>query len=172
MAGTELQGPGRSLQQLLHFHSGILLLSRKKCGSAGISGAVLSLELLVGLIQVAEIETLSINSIINPLFSVFLGGFSVAFPEGSPPQRRSLLPGSGCRDLGWVLGSFCPCRGCWGGFGMGFGMGDVPELSLSLSLQFRCCSRALARPVTVAVFSRPEAQTAQVSWGDLGSSCS
>ncbi|NXR22594.1 AT5G1 synthase, partial [Cinclus mexicanus] len=40
---------------------------------------------------------------------------------------------------------------------------EVPELSLSLSPQFRCCSRALARPVSVAVFSRPEAQTAQVS---------
>ncbi|NWY34870.1 AT5G1 synthase, partial [Pheucticus melanocephalus] len=31
-----------------------------------------------------------------------------------------------------------------------------------LSLQFRCCSRALARPVSVAVFSRPE-ESAQVS---------
>ncbi|NXD47055.1 AT5G1 synthase, partial [Copsychus sechellarum] len=30
---------------------------------------------------------------------------------------------------------------------------------------FRCCSRALARPVSVAVFSRPEAQTAQVRLG-------
>ncbi|NXR76695.1 AT5G1 synthase, partial [Pycnonotus jocosus] len=34
---------------------------------------------------------------------------------------------------------------------------------LSLSLQFRCCSRALARPVAVAVLGRPEAQSAQVS---------
>ncbi|NXM19342.1 AT5G1 synthase, partial [Ploceus nigricollis] len=33
---------------------------------------------------------------------------------------------------------------------------------LSLSLQFRCCSRALARPVSMAVFSRPE-ESAQVS---------
>ncbi|NWW03270.1 AT5G1 synthase, partial [Oreocharis arfaki] len=31
------------------------------------------------------------------------------------------------------------------------------------SLQFRCCSRALARPVSVSVFGRPEAQTAQVA---------
>ncbi|NXV55451.1 AT5G1 synthase, partial [Molothrus ater] len=31
-----------------------------------------------------------------------------------------------------------------------------------LSLQFRCCSRALARPVSMAVFSRPE-ESAQVS---------
>ncbi|NWV26202.1 AT5G1 synthase, partial [Origma solitaria] len=29
--------------------------------------------------------------------------------------------------------------------------------------QFRCCSRALARPVSVAAFSRPEAQSAQVA---------
>ncbi|NXO24304.1 AT5G1 synthase, partial [Cisticola juncidis] len=28
---------------------------------------------------------------------------------------------------------------------------------------FRCCSRALARPVSVAVLGRPEAQSAQVS---------
>ncbi|NXJ70163.1 AT5G1 synthase, partial [Rostratula benghalensis] len=31
----------------------------------------------------------------------------------------------------------------------------------SVLLQLRCCSRALARPVPVSVFSRPEAQTAQ-----------
>ncbi|NXY21344.1 AT5G1 synthase, partial [Atrichornis clamosus] len=29
--------------------------------------------------------------------------------------------------------------------------------------QFRCCSRALARPASVSVFSRPEAQTAQAA---------
>ncbi|NXO84042.1 AT5G1 synthase, partial [Sitta europaea] len=34
---------------------------------------------------------------------------------------------------------------------------------LSVSPQFRCCSRALARPVSAAVWGRPEAQTAQVS---------
>lgn len=31
-----------------------------------------------------------------------------------------------------------------------------------VSLQLRCCSRALARPVSVSVFSRPELQTVQV----------
>ncbi|NXD59759.1 AT5G1 synthase, partial [Corvus moneduloides] len=30
-------------------------------------------------------------------------------------------------------------------------------------LQFRCCSRALARPVSVSVFGRPEPQTAQAA---------
>ncbi|NXE03336.1 AT5G1 synthase, partial [Chaetorhynchus papuensis] len=33
---------------------------------------------------------------------------------------------------------------------------------LGVSPQFRCCSRALARPVSVSVFGRPDAQTAQV----------
>ncbi|NXX54648.1 AT5G1 synthase, partial [Scopus umbretta] len=32
---------------------------------------------------------------------------------------------------------------------------------LSVSLQFRCCSRALARPVSASVFSRPAVQTVQ-----------
>ncbi|NXX30701.1 AT5G1 synthase, partial [Nicator chloris] len=36
-------------------------------------------------------------------------------------------------------------------------------LELSLFLQFRCCSRALARPVAVAVLGTPEAQSTQVS---------
>ncbi|NXU96536.1 AT5G1 synthase, partial [Cettia cetti] len=36
-------------------------------------------------------------------------------------------------------------------------------MKVLLSLQFRCCSRALARPVSVAVLGRPEAQSAQVS---------
>ncbi|NWW47742.1 AT5G1 synthase, partial [Pedionomus torquatus] len=31
----------------------------------------------------------------------------------------------------------------------------------SVLLQLRCCSRALARPVPVSIFSRPEAQTVQ-----------
>ncbi|NWV76228.1 AT5G1 synthase, partial [Dasyornis broadbenti] len=35
---------------------------------------------------------------------------------------------------------------------------------------FRCCSRALARPVSVSIFTRPEAQTAQPQRRDLGSS--
>uniref|UniRef100_A0A8V5H2U2 Uncharacterized protein n=1 Tax=Melopsittacus undulatus TaxID=13146 RepID=A0A8V5H2U2_MELUD len=36
------------------------------------------------------------------------------------------------------------------------------ELIVCVPLQFRCCSRALARPVSVSVFSRPELQTLQV----------
>ncbi|NXT71417.1 AT5G1 synthase, partial [Chaetops frenatus] len=34
--------------------------------------------------------------------------------------------------------------------------------AVCVSPQFRCCSRALARPVAVGAFGRPEAQTAQV----------
>ncbi|NXF10938.1 AT5G1 synthase, partial [Smithornis capensis] len=30
---------------------------------------------------------------------------------------------------------------------------------------FRCCSRALARPVSVSVFNKPEPQTAQAAAG-------
>ncbi|XP_032934780.1 ATP synthase F(0) complex subunit C1, mitochondrial isoform X1 [Catharus ustulatus] len=40
---------------------------------------------------------------------------------------------------------------------------QAPLALLGSPALFRCCSRALARPVSVAVFSRPEAQTAQVS---------
>ncbi|NXQ26967.1 AT5G1 synthase, partial [Alaudala cheleensis] len=40
-------------------------------------------------------------------------------------------------------------------------LGAFPELCLSL--QFRCCSSALARPVSVAVLGRPEALSTQVS---------
>ncbi|NXA02143.1 AT5G1 synthase, partial [Nesospiza acunhae] len=39
--------------------------------------------------------------------------------------------------------------------------GPVSPAVPVLSLQFRCCSRALARPVSMAVFSRPE-ERAQV----------
>ncbi|XP_064492650.1 ATP synthase F(0) complex subunit C1, mitochondrial [Pseudopipra pipra] len=38
---------------------------------------------------------------------------------------------------------------------------QAPVALLGSPALFRCCSRALARPVSVAVFSRPEAQTAQ-----------
>ncbi|NWY62902.1 AT5G1 synthase, partial [Chionis minor] len=38
---------------------------------------------------------------------------------------------------------------------------QLPDLIVCVSLQFRCCSRALARPVSVSVFSRPELQTLQ-----------
>ncbi|XP_032567423.1 ATP synthase F(0) complex subunit C1, mitochondrial [Chiroxiphia lanceolata] len=38
---------------------------------------------------------------------------------------------------------------------------QAPVALLSSPALFRCCSRALARPVSVSVFSRPEAQTAQ-----------
>ncbi|KAM6107949.1 LOW QUALITY PROTEIN: ATP synthase F(0) complex subunit C1, mitochondrial [Pterocles gutturalis] len=49
------------------------------------------------------------------------------------------------------------------------GLGDTARLSkmqaplalLSSPALFRCCSRALARPVSVSVFSRPEVQTVQ-----------
>ncbi|XP_017692576.1 PREDICTED: ATP synthase F(0) complex subunit C1, mitochondrial [Lepidothrix coronata] len=40
---------------------------------------------------------------------------------------------------------------------------QAPVALLSSPALFRCCSRALARPVSVSVFSRPEAQTAQHS---------
>ncbi|NWW80208.1 AT5G1 synthase, partial [Climacteris rufus] len=39
---------------------------------------------------------------------------------------------------------------------------DSPH-DLCVSPQLRCCSRTLARPVSVAAFGRPEAQTAQVA---------
>ncbi|NXN20236.1 AT5G1 synthase, partial [Indicator maculatus] len=35
------------------------------------------------------------------------------------------------------------------------------ELIVCVLLQLRCCSRALARPVSVSVFSRPEVQIVQ-----------
>ncbi|XP_075378871.1 ATP synthase F(0) complex subunit C1, mitochondrial isoform X2 [Mycteria americana] len=38
---------------------------------------------------------------------------------------------------------------------------QAPLALLSSPALFRCCSRALARPVSVSVFSRPEAQTVQ-----------
>ncbi|XP_005532530.1 PREDICTED: ATP synthase F(0) complex subunit C1, mitochondrial [Pseudopodoces humilis] len=39
---------------------------------------------------------------------------------------------------------------------------QAPVALLSSPALFRCCSRALARPVSVAAFSRPEAQSTQV----------
>ncbi|NXY86059.1 AT5G1 synthase, partial [Alcedo cyanopectus] len=39
--------------------------------------------------------------------------------------------------------------------------GPLQGFIVCLSLQFRCCPGALARPVSVAVFSRPELQAAQ-----------
>uniref|UniRef100_A0A8C0BA43 Uncharacterized protein n=1 Tax=Buteo japonicus TaxID=224669 RepID=A0A8C0BA43_9AVES len=36
---------------------------------------------------------------------------------------------------------------------------QAPLALLSSPAVFRCCSRALARPVSVSVFSRPEVQT-------------
>uniref|UniRef100_A0A8B9B872 ATP synthase lipid-binding protein n=1 Tax=Anser brachyrhynchus TaxID=132585 RepID=A0A8B9B872_9AVES len=39
----------------------------------------------------------------------------------------------------------------------------TPVALLSSPALFRCCSRALARPVPVSVFSRPETQTVQLS---------
>ncbi|NWU16876.1 AT5G1 synthase, partial [Cephalopterus ornatus] len=39
----------------------------------------------------------------------------------------------------------------------------APVALLSSPALFRCCSRALARPVSVSVFNRPEAQTAQAA---------
>ncbi|XP_016159789.1 PREDICTED: ATP synthase F(0) complex subunit C1, mitochondrial [Ficedula albicollis] len=42
---------------------------------------------------------------------------------------------------------------------------QAPVALLGSPALFRCCSRALARPVSMAVFSRPEAQTAQVRLG-------
>ncbi|XP_035427356.1 ATP synthase F(0) complex subunit C1, mitochondrial [Cygnus atratus] len=38
---------------------------------------------------------------------------------------------------------------------------QTPVALLSSPALFRCCSRALARPVPVSVFSRPETQTVQ-----------
>uniref|UniRef100_A0A8C3RF77 ATP synthase lipid-binding protein n=1 Tax=Cyanoderma ruficeps TaxID=181631 RepID=A0A8C3RF77_9PASS len=42
---------------------------------------------------------------------------------------------------------------------------QAPVALLGSPALFRCCSRALARPVSVAVLGRPEAQGAQVSPG-------
>ncbi|XP_017595990.1 PREDICTED: ATP synthase F(0) complex subunit C1, mitochondrial [Corvus brachyrhynchos] len=42
---------------------------------------------------------------------------------------------------------------------------QAPVALLGSPVLFRCCSRALARPVSVSVFGRPEPQTAQVSLG-------
>uniref|UniRef100_A0A8D0EHV1 Uncharacterized protein n=1 Tax=Strix occidentalis caurina TaxID=311401 RepID=A0A8D0EHV1_STROC len=39
---------------------------------------------------------------------------------------------------------------------------QAPLALVSSPALFRCCSRALARPVSVSVFSRPEVQSVQV----------
>ncbi|XP_071584342.1 ATP synthase F(0) complex subunit C1, mitochondrial isoform X2 [Heliangelus exortis] len=94
----------------------------------------------------------------------------------TPPCRPLVCPGcwwagrggvQPIRSAGVVPGCFAPCRAA-ANHGGGRG-GDTARLSkmqapvalLSSPALLRCCSRALARPVSVSVFSRPELSTLQ-----------